>query len=78
MDYYEYHDICHEALGRLDVTFAMSVCNKLYSIELSNDSLDSPNQHSAGTFKGSGDSFIKFLKMVETNPELSEKNQYSD
>ncbi len=78
MDYGEYHDIFNGAPGRLNITFDMSVCDKPYSIDFSNDSPDSPNQHSAGTFKGSGDSFIQFLKVVETNPELRDKNQYSN
>ena len=78
MDYCEYHNICHGTPDRLNITFDMSVCDKHYSIDFSNDSLDSPNQHSANTFKGSGDSYIQFLKVVETNPELRDKNQYSD
>ena len=78
MDYGEYYDIGHGALGRLNITFDMLVFDKPYSIDFSNDSLDSANQHSAGTFKGRGDSFTQLLKVVETNPELRDKNQYSE
>ena len=78
MDYGEYNDSVNGAHGKLNITFDVLVNDKLYLINFSNDPLYSENQHTLYAFKGSGDSYIQFLKEVETNPEFRDKNQYSE
>ncbi|MGB7814874.1 MAG: hypothetical protein WBL28_00825 [Methylotenera sp.] len=61
-----------------NITFDVLVNDKTYTITFSNPSLDNQNQRSAGTFYGSGASYIQFLREVETRSELRDNNQYSD
>lgn len=61
-----------------NITFDVLINDKNYTITFSNPSLDSQNQQSTDSFKGSGASYIQFLREVEKRIELRDKNQYSD
>lgn len=64
--------------SKFDITFTATVNNKEFVINFNNERLSKQNQYLADTFIGHGVAYNQFLKEVESNPVLRDKNEYSD
>ncbi len=64
--------------SKFDIMFNATVNNKEFAINFNNERLSKQNQYIADTFMGSGEAYNQFLKEVESNPALRNKNQFSD
>ncbi len=64
--------------SKFEIMFNATVNNKEFAINFNNERLSNQNQYLADTFMGSGEAYNQFLKEVESNPALRNKNQYSD
>jgi len=78
VDWNEYHEDLNGNSDPFNITFDVLVNDKNYTFSFCNPSLDSQNQQSTGSFYGSGDSYIQFLREVEKHHELRDKNLFSD
>ena len=78
VDWNEYHEDINGNPNPFNITFDVLVNDKNYKISFSNPFMDSQNQRSAGHFKGSGATYIQFLREVEKLHELRDKNLFSD
>jgi gamma-glutamyl phosphate reductase len=64
--------------SKFDITFNATVNNKEFAINFSNERVSNHSQYLANTFMGRGEAYNQFLKEVESDPVLRNKNQYSD
>lgn len=76
---YDYSDNS-ENVGpsKFNITFNATVNNAFFVINFSNERLSDENDYLADFFIGKGDTYIQFLKEVESNAKLRGKKQYSD
>lgn len=66
------------APGKFDITFTVTVNDKEFTINFNNEHPSKRNEYLTDAFIGSGEAYDQFLKEVESNPALRNKNQYSD
>lgn len=64
--------------SKFNITFDVTVNNRSFTINFSNERLSDENEYLADTFIGTGDNYFHFLKAIESNAAVKENNQYSD
>lgn len=74
-DYADVKDILSET--KFNITFNVSVNNKIFVLNFTNEIVSNQNNYS-DTFIGNSDSFKSFLIEVENNSQLKENNLFSD
>lgn len=78
MDYDDINNSNITSPTRFNITFNVTVNNQFFVINFSNERLSSDSSYVADTFIGIGDAYSDFLKEVESNIQLQDKNQFSD
>lgn len=64
--------------GKFNITFNVTVNNKVFVIHFSNERSSSESSYLADTFIGNGDSYSSFLTEAESNSQLRDATTFSD